>query len=116
MADLVLPPVSLLPEHDRRGPAVCGPELLLRLVERQQHHRVLENVELAGAPVVRATPLQANRRGDGLQQVTEKVFLSPTPTLMAFTAVTNAHGPSHQPTAYRSPSFSLTTATGSNQA
>ena len=34
-----------------------------------------------------------------------------TPTLMAFTGVSNAHGPSPQPTAY-----SLTTATGSNQA
>ena len=31
---------------------------------------------------------------------------------MAFTGVTNAHGPSPQPTACRSPSCSLTTATG----
>ena len=43
-------------------------------------------------------------------------FASPTPTLMAFTGVTNAHGPSPQPTACRSPSCSLTTATGSNHA
>ena len=35
---------------------------------------------------------------------------------MAFTGVTNAHGPSPQPTACRSPSCCLTTATGSNQA
>ena len=35
---------------------------------------------------------------------------------MAFTGVTNAHGPSPQPTACRSPSCSLTAATGSNQA
>ena len=41
------------------------------------------------------------------------VFDSPTPTLMAFTGVTNAHGPSPQPVACRSPSCSLTTATGS---
>ena len=34
---------------------------------------------------------------------------------MAFTGVTNAHGPSPQPRACRSPSCSLTTATGSNQ-
>ena len=43
-------------------------------------------------------------------------FLSHTPTLTAFTGVTNAHGPSPQPTAFRSPSSSLTTARGSNQA
>ena len=30
-------------------------------------------------------------------------FLSPSPTLMAFAGVTNAHGPSPQPTASRSP-------------
>ena len=35
---------------------------------------------------------------------------------MAFTGVTNAHGPSPQPTACRSPTCSLTTSTGSNQA
>ena len=35
---------------------------------------------------------------------------------MAFTGVTNAHGPSPQPTACRSPTCSLMTATGSNQA
>ena len=34
-------------------------------------------------------------------------FLSPSPTLMAFTGVTNAHGPSPQPTECRSPTFSL---------
>ena len=43
-------------------------------------------------------------------------FLSLTPTLVAFTWVTKAHGPSPQPTACRSPSCSFTTATGSNQA
>ena len=37
-------------------------------------------------------------------------------TLMAFNGVTNAHGPSPQPTACKSPSCSLTTAKGSNQA
>ena len=37
---------------------------------------------------------------------------SPNPTLVAFTGVTNAHGPSPQQTACRSPSCSLTTATG----
>ena len=35
---------------------------------------------------------------------------------MALTGVTNAHGPLPQPTACRSPSCSLTTATGNNQA
>ena len=35
---------------------------------------------------------------------------------MAFTGVTNAHGLSPQPTASRSPSWSLTTTTGRNQA
>ena len=35
---------------------------------------------------------------------------------MAFTGVTNAHGPTPQPTACRSPSCSLTTATEGNQA
>ena len=35
---------------------------------------------------------------------------------MALTGVTNAHGPSPQPIACRSPSCSLMTATGSNQA
>ena len=40
-------------------------------------------------------------------------FISPTPTLMAFTGVTNAHGPSPKPTACRSPSCSLTTASKS---
>ena len=35
---------------------------------------------------------------------------------MAFTVVANAHGPSPQPTAFRSPTCSLMTATGSNQA
>ena len=37
---------------------------------------------------------------------------STTPTLMAFAVVTNAHGPSPQPIAYKFPS--LSTATGSN--
>ena len=46
----------------------------------------------------------------------QSFFKSPNPTLMAFTGVTNAHGPSPHPTACRSPSCSLTTATGSNQA
>ena len=35
-----------------------------------------------------------------------KAFFNPTPTLIAFTGVTNAHGPSPQPTAFRSPSCS----------
>ena len=43
------------------------------------------------------------------------LFLCPTPILMAFIGVTNAHGPSPQPTACRSPICSLITATGSNQ-
>ena len=43
-------------------------------------------------------------------------LLSIPPTFMAFTRITNAHGPSPQPTACRSPLCSLTTATGSNQA
>ena len=44
-------------------------------------------------------------------------FLSPTHNLMAFTTgVTNAHGPSPQSTACRSPSCSLVTATESNEA
>ena len=43
-------------------------------------------------------------------------FIIPTPTLMAFTGFTNAHGPSPHPTACRSPTCSLTTATGSNPA
>ena len=41
---------------------------------------------------------------------------NPTHTLMAFTEVTNAHGPSPQPTACWSRKYSLMTATGSNQA
>ena len=40
--------------------------------------------------------------------VFRKFFLSGTPTLMAFTGVTNAHRPSPQPTACRSPLCSLT--------
>ena len=44
-----------------------------------------------------------------------QAFLSPTPTPMAFTGVTNDHRPSPQPTACRSPSCSLTTATGNNR-
>ena len=43
-------------------------------------------------------------------------LIQPHSHLMAFTGVTNAHGPSPQPTACRSPSYSLATATGSNQA
>ena len=46
----------------------------------------------------------------------KNVSLNMTTTLMAFTGVTNAHGSSLQPTACRSPTLSLTTATGSNQA
>ena len=47
------------------------------------------------------------------------IFLSfspPSSTLMDFTEVTNAHGPSPYLTVCRSPTCSLTTATGSNQA
>ena len=45
------------------------------------------------------------------------VFITPPPpTLMAFTGFTNAHGPSPQPTACRSPTCSLMIATGRNQA
>ena len=40
-----------------------------------------------------------------------KYFFKPTPTLMAFTVVTNVHEPSPQPTACRPPSCSLATAT-----
>ena len=40
---------------------------------------------------------------------------NPTPTLMTFTGVTNAHGTSPQPTTFRSPTCSLTSSTGSNQ-
>ena len=47
----------------------------------------------------------------GLVLHTATVFINPTPTLMAFTGVTNAHGPSPQLTA-----CSLTTSIGSNQA
>ena len=39
-----------------------------------------------------------------------------TVILVAFTGVTHAHGPSPQPTAFRSPKGSLSTATGSNKA
>ena len=39
-----------------------------------------------------------------------------TPTMMALTWVTNAHGLSPQPKSCRSPMFSLMTTTGSNQA
>ena len=41
---------------------------------------------------------------------------SDTPTLIAFTGVTNDHGHQPQPTACRSPTCSLMTTTGSNQA
>ena len=44
------------------------------------------------------------------------VVLPPTPTLIPFIGVTNAHVPSSQPTACRFPTCSLTTAAGSNQA
>ena len=44
------------------------------------------------------------------------IFINPRPTVMAFTRVTNAHGPSPQPTVCMSQTYSLTTATGSNQA
>ena len=43
-------------------------------------------------------------------------FLSSIATLIHFPGVTNAFGPSHQPTACRSPTLSLMTATGNNQA
>ena len=43
-------------------------------------------------------------------------LLSSTATLIHFPGVTNAFGPSHQPTACRSPTLSLMTATGNNQA
>ena len=43
-------------------------------------------------------------------------FLKPHSPPNAFTGVTNARGPSPQPKAFRSPSSSLTTRTGSNQA
>ena len=42
--------------------------------------------------------------------------INPTPILMPFTGVTNAHGPSPQPTACRSSKFSLRITTESNQA
>ena len=41
-------------------------------------------------------------------------FKSPPPTLMAFTEVTNAHGPSPQPTGWRFPLCSLTVTTERN--
>ena len=45
-----------------------------------------------------------------------KTIFTHTPALLAFTGVTNAHGPSHRPTdSRRSPICSLTTITGSNQ-
>ena len=45
------------------------------------------------------------------------LFLNNTPTLVAFTGVTNAHGASSKPAAAcRPPLCSLSTATGSNQA
>ena len=43
-------------------------------------------------------------------------FLSSIATLIHFPGVTNAFGPSNQPTACRSPTLSLMTATGNNQA
>ena len=58
----VLPRVPLLPEHSGRGDAVCGPRVLSRLVEFQQSGHFLEDLELAGSPVVRAAPLQAHNR------------------------------------------------------
>ena len=38
-----------------------------------------------------------------------------TPTLPAFIGVTNAHGPSPQSTASKSPTYTLSIITGSNQ-
>ena len=43
------------------------------------------------------------------------IIITTTPILMAFTGVTNANEPSSQPTANRSPTYSLITTTGSNQ-
>ena len=48
-----------------------------------------------------------------MPQIARLFFISPTPTLMAFTGVTNALGPSPQPTACRSPSCSVATGTWS---
>ena len=45
----------------------------------------------------------------------DKFLNALTPTLIAFTGVTNVHGPSPQPTACRSPPCSLTTAKVSNE-
>ena len=67
LADLVLPPLSLLLELDGRDHAVCRPELLLRLVERQQHRRVLEDVEPSRSQVVCPASIQTYGWRNGLQ-------------------------------------------------
>ena len=69
-----------------------------------------------GIPVTQSQ-MGSHDSGINFHSRTESSFFkSPTPTLMAFTGVINTHRPTPQPTACRSPTWSLTTATGSNQA
>ena len=56
------------------------------------------------------------RNGRFVICVTTFFIINLTATLMAFTGITNAHGPSPYATACKPPTCSLTTTTGSNRA
>ena len=49
-----------------------------------------------------------------VQKIAQSGHTAPTPSLVAFIEVSSARRPSHQPTAYRSPTYSIMTITGSN--
>ena len=72
----------------------------------------INNVALKWSTLIESTELSWVAQG----YLGYVVIINPTPTFMAFTEFTKAHGPSPQPTACRPPICSLITATGSNQA
>uniref|UniRef100_A0A8D8DZ35 (northern house mosquito) hypothetical protein n=1 Tax=Culex pipiens TaxID=7175 RepID=A0A8D8DZ35_CULPI len=59
---LLLPDLPLVPEPDGRSVALCRPQVLQRLVERQQHRHLLAQLEHARAQLVRPTPLPSDAR------------------------------------------------------
>jgi hypothetical protein len=59
LVDDVLPGLPLVPQHCRRDHAVRRSQLLLRLVERQERDRVLEEMEPARPRLVCPASLQA---------------------------------------------------------
>ena len=60
LADELLPGLPLGAQLERGAAALRRPRVLLRMVERQQHPRVLEDVERARPQVLRQTHLQAD--------------------------------------------------------